>query len=447
MFSRRRFLRSVATVPVFLPAAKRTLQQFHFLESPQSISWAAEPDKLTPGEAAYWKKVRSDFLIPSDEAFFNTATLGSMPRSVVEAFTTSATELAATVAHWDYKPEHPDWFTGYRNYPVLMGKLAKLIHCDPDEVCTTQNATFGMNFIAQGIDLQAGDEIVQTDQEHPGGSCGWLERAKRHGAVYRKVELPSPPNDPDEIVRRFAAVINSKTRVLAVPHMTSMLGIVLPVKRLTALAREKGARHVFVALDGAQAIGHIPLDMRDLGCDAYFSSPHKWLLAPAGSGLLYIKRDRQKEIWTTLASAAWADMDKGAYRFMQYGTGNLSVLKGYEAAIDYHENLGPDRVTRRIKQLGDYLRGEIQNIKGTTILSSVHPEMCAGITTWRVEGVSGEAMVDTFWNNRKIRVRSMGGKNGVRQSTHIYNNEAEIDSMLVLARELAAQQGEVSKGE
>lgn len=434
MFSRRRFIRSMMMTPVLLPASEMI---WRGAEPLASIPPGAPREELIYADAAFWKKLRSEFLIPPDEAFFNTGTLGSMPRAVLESVTTSMTELTATVAHWDYRPEHPDWFTGYRNFPGLMQKLAQLIHCDPEEVCTTQNATVGMNFIAQGIDLQPSDEIVQTDQEHPGGSCGWKERAKRHGAAYKMVPIPMPPNDPEEIVRRFAAVIGPKTRVLAVPHMTSMLGLILPVKRLTALAREQGAKNMFVVIDGAQAAGHIHVDVRDIGCDAYFSSPHKWLLAPAGSGLLYIKHDRQPEIWTTLASTEWESKDKGAYRFMQYGTGNLSILKGYEAAIDFHNQLGHERVIRRIKQLGDYLRAELQKIQGTAVLSSTHPDMSAGITTWRVNGVSGEDMVEKFWNSRRIRVRSMGGEHGVRQSTHIYNSEAEIDSMLALTRELA----------
>ncbi|MBZ5553015.1 MAG: aminotransferase class V-fold PLP-dependent enzyme [Acidobacteriia bacterium] len=439
MIPRRRFIRSLMASPALLPIIDLHLKDSTLRSSSRVEAASLNAAGLGNDEAAFWKNVRDQFLIPPEEAFFNTATLGSMPRPVLEAVTTTLAELNTTVTHWDYRPEHPDWFSGYRNFPPLMEKIARLIHCDSDEVCTTQNATFGMNFIAQGIDLKAGEEIVQTDQEHPGGSCGWLERAKRHGAVWKTVPIPRPPNDPDEIIRRFAAAINSKTRVLAIPHMTSMLGLVLPVKRLAALAREQGAKNIFVAIDGAQAVGHIRVDVRDIDCDAYYSSPHKWLLAPAGSGLLYVKKSRQSEIWTTLASAEWANYDKGAYRFMQYGTGNLALLKGYEAALDFHNALGHERVINRIKQLGDYLRSEIQKTRGATILSSVHPEMSAGITTWKMEGVTGPEMMDRFWNTRKIRVRSMGTENGVRQSTHIYNNEAEIDATMAMVRGVTRQ--------
>ncbi|MBZ5535931.1 MAG: aminotransferase class V-fold PLP-dependent enzyme [Acidobacteriia bacterium] len=439
MISRRKFIHTLMVSPALLP-----IVDLHHGDSTPGFSSRLEAASSNVGnhsadEVAYWKNVRDQFLIPREEAFFNTATLGSMPRPVLEAVTTNMAELNATVTHWDYRREHPDWFSGYRNFPPLMEKIARLIHCDPDEVCTTQNATFGMNFLAQGIDLKEGEEIVQTDQEHPGGSCGWLVRAKRHGAVWKTVPIPRPPNDPDEITRRFASAINSKTRVLAIPHMTSMLGLILPVKRLAALAREQGAKNIFVAIDGAQAVGHIHVDVREIDCDAYYSSPHKWLLAPSGSGLLYVRKSRQSEIWTTLASAEWASYDKGAYRFMQYGTGNLSLLKGYEAALDFHNSLGHERVISRIKHLGDYLRSEIQKLSGATILSSIHPEMSAGITTWKMDGVTGPEMMDRFWNARKIRVRSMGNDNGVRQSTHIYNNEAEIDATLALARDLTRQ--------
>lgn len=435
MISRRKFVRSMVLTSSVLSMGGVISSRSEGSRLAEAAPRPMPAGSTSPDDTAFWSHVREEFLIPREEVFFNTATLGSMPRSVVETVTRSTKELTATLAHWNYRPEHPDWFTGYRNFPSIMEKIAQLLHCDASEVCATQNATFGMNFIAQGIDLKPGDEIVQTDQEHPGGSCGWLERAQRHGAVYRTVAIPMPPNDPEEIVHRFAAVINSKTRVLAVPHMTSMLGLILPVKRLTALAREQGAKNIFVVLDGAQCVGHIPVDVRDLGCDAYYSSPHKWLLAPPGSGLLYIKKDRQSEIWTTLASTEWASYGKGAYRFMQYGSGSLSTLLGFEAAIDFHNHLGPERVTTRIKHLGDRLRAGLKEIKGTTIFSSVHPELCAGITTWRIDGMTGPQMMDRFWEAQKIRIRSMGDIQGVRQSTHIYNSEAEIEAVLALARQ------------
>jgi selenocysteine lyase/cysteine desulfurase len=391
-------------------------------------------------DESFWLELRKEFLIPENEVFCNTATLGAMPKRVLDIVMNSMKEIEETLAHWDYRAENPDWFAGYRPFEDVRAPLAHIIGCDVSELALTQNATVGMNLIANGIDLKAGDEILQTDQEHVGGKSGWEQRAKRHGAVWKSVQIPSPPNDPDEIIKRFKDAINPKTRVLAIPHQTSMLGLILPVKEIIKIARSHGAPNLFVVLDGAQSVGQIDVNVRDLDCDAYFMSPHKWLLAPPGSGALYIRKSRQEEIWTTLCSGEWASYDKGAYRFMQIGTGNRSLYEGLKAAAEFRLWLGKERVSRRILALGTKLREGLKTIPGVTILSSVHPQMAAGITTYTLEGWTGPKMMDAFWE-RKYRVRSMGDTNGVRHSLHIYNSMKDVDTGLNIVSDLARRKG------
>jgi selenocysteine lyase/cysteine desulfurase len=401
-----------------------------------------EPPPLPPpsDDESFWLELRKEFLIPQDEVYCNSATLGAMPRRVLEVVVRNMTEIEATLAHWDYRPQNPDWFAGYRPFDEVRGPLAALVGCSTEELALTQNATFGMNFIAHGIDLRPGDEVLQTDQEHPGGKCGWELRAKRHGAVWKSVAIPMPPNDPEQIIRRFREAITPKTRVLAIPHQTSMLGLVLPVKDLIALGRAQGHPNIFIVIDGAQSVGHLGVNIGELGCDAYFFSPHKWLLAPPGCGALYIRKSRQNEIWTTLASSEWANDEAGAYRFMQYGTGNRALLDGLKAAVEFRTWLGQERVARRIHTLGTRLREGLRKIPGVRILSSVHPELAAGITTYAIEGMKGPAIMDAFWK-RKYRVRSMGDENGVRHSLHIYNVMKDVETALEIVRDLAARQG------
>jgi selenocysteine lyase/cysteine desulfurase len=260
-------------------------------------------------------------------------------------------------------------------------------------------------------------------------------RAQREGIIWRPLEIPIPPPDPETIVNIFAAAITPRTRVIAIPHITSMLGIVLPVRQICQLARPRG---IFTIIDGAQAVGQLHVNVKEIGCDAYFSSPHKWLLAPPGNGFLYIRQEKLGEVWTTLCSSEWNNYRDGAYRLMQYGTGNLSLLKGLEAAIDFHLRIGPDRVEKRIVGLANRLREGLQKIHGVTILSPVHPELAGAMVTYRVNGITGPQLMDEMWK-RKIRVRSMGGENGVRQSVHIYNSPEEIDATLEIVRALAAQ--------
>ncbi len=403
----------------------------------QAVRASAQPPQAAPlpGEDAFWDGLRREFLIPADEVFGNTATLGAVPKRVVDAVTGSLTDLQRTLAQWDYRPGGRDWFTGYQPFEDVRAPLARLLGCAVDELALTQNATFGMNFVANGLDLEPGDEILQTDQEHPGGRCGFELRARRHAAVWRSVAIPRPLNDPQAIVERFAAAITPKTRVLAIPHQTSMLGLVLPVEEIVALARRQGHPRLFVALDGAQSVGQIDVDVKRLDADAYFLSPHKWLLAPPGCGALYVRRERQKELWTTLASTEWASEEKGAYRFMQSGTGNRSLWEGLKTAAEWRLELGQARVSQRIRFLGERLRSGLAAIPGVEILSSVHPRMAAGITTYRVGRLSGPETMDAFWK-RRYRVRSMGEALGVRHSLHIYNSVGDVDRGLEIVREL-----------
>ncbi len=190
-------------------------------------------------------------------------------------------------------------------------------------------------------------------------------------------------------------------------------------------------------MDGAQTAGHLAIDVRAVGCDAYFTSPHKWLLAPKGTGFLYVRKEALPAVWPTLASSAWDDHRAGAYRLMQYGTGNLSLLVGLEKALDFHLAIGSGRIEERILGLADRLRAGLERIPGVEIRSPLHPALRSATTVWRVEGLTAERLQDELWARSKVRVRSMGDAMGVRQCCHIYNSEAEVDRTLETTRRLA----------
>ncbi len=397
-----------------------------------SSSWPEDDDP------AFWDRIRDQFYLTPGEAFFNTGTLGANPRPVLERVIEDMQTLQASLTRWDYTPRTPNWFSGYSPELPLRGKLGRLVKAEAEEIALTQNATLGMNFAAHGLDLKPGDEVITTDQEHPGGVCGWQLRARREGIVWKQVKIPVPANDPERLVQLFAEAITSRTRVLAFPHIISATAVVMPVERLCALAREHGCLSV---VDGAQAVGQVEVDLKRIGCDAYFSSPHKWLLAPAGNGFLYIRRDRQDLFWTTLASAEWDNHKDGMYRFMQYGTVNRSLQAGLDAALDFHFRLGPERVRRRIRSMADRLRAGLEQIPAAKISSPVHPALAGAVVVHRVEGVPAARLEEELWVRKRIRVRSVGDPLGVRQSCQIYNNEAEIDSTLEVVRNLARPHG------
>jgi selenocysteine lyase/cysteine desulfurase len=424
MWNRRRFLLSTLAAAIAAPTRRAdAARATHAGLPPQD-------------DEAFWRALRRDFTIPDGEAFFNTGTLGASPRAVQEAVIAHLRQVDATIAHWDYRPEHPDYFTGYRPELPLREKLAALVGADADEIALTQNATMGANLMAHGLPLQPGDEVILTDQEHVGCESPWLLRSKRYGIFVKRVRVPVPPRDPDQLVELYEQATTPQTRVWAIPHLTSQLAIRFPVERMCAVARERG---ILSVIDGAQVIGHWPVRLHEVGCDAYFSSPHKWLLAPKGCGFLYIRRELLPRVWATIVSGQWDNYRDGAYRFMQIGTGNLSLLKGYEAAIDFHVRIGPERVARRIHALADRLRAGLREIPQARIWSPQHPALTSATTVWSLEGWSAGELMDQLWERARVRCRAMGDPYGVRQCVALYNLPEEIERTLATARRLVRE--------
>ena len=436
MPNRRNFLAALAASPFARGRSDGPRRATGLAASSPQASPAGVPPWPEPSDADFWDRIRDQFYITPGEAYFNTGTIGATPRPVLERVIDTMRTLQETITRWDYTPETPNWISGYSPEVPLRTKLGKLVNAGADEIAVTQNATMGMNFLAHGVDLKSGDEIILTDEEHPGGICGWQERAKRDGIVVKQVKMPVPANDPDEIVRLYEAAIAPRTRVISVPHIISPTTVVMPVKRICALAHE---HNCLAVVDGAHAVGQIALDLQDLGCDAYYSSPHKWLLAPAGNGMLFIRRDRQDRFWTTLCSAEWDNHKDGMYRFMQYGTGNPALQAGLDAALDFHFRIGPERVYARIRSLADRLRAGLKEIPGAKINSPVHPELCGAMAVYALEGVPAAKLADELWTRRRLRPRALGDPLGIRHSCHIYNSEAEIDATLEVIRDVAAK--------
>lgn len=379
---------------------------------------------------AIFAAARRQFLIPDGVAYCNTGTLGASPREVMEALTGGLMKLERELAAWPYERPEGEPLTGYQPLVEARTAVGKFIGVGADEIALTQNATMGMNFLGQGLDLAAGDEVLSTDQEHGGGISIWRLRAKRHGIVLKELALtPALGGGPEAIVKLFADAFTARTRVLMVSHITSGLGIKLPVKELCTLARERGALSL---IDGAQAVGQIQVDVRDLGCDAYVGSPHKWMLAPKGTGFLCIRKDVQDRFWTTLASQSWEDKSRGAFRFMQYGTGSVPVVDGLMSSLAFLDRLGMARVERWDAMLTKRLRDGLAKIPKARLTSPAGPRLAAAITTFRVDGVPAKALQDALWA-RKVRVRAQNDQRGVRLSAHLYNSPADIDTVLDVA--------------
>jgi isopenicillin-N epimerase len=384
-----------------------------------------------PQDPAYWPRVREQFMLAKDKAFFNTGTIGAMPRVVYERTVEHLRKMATDVADWDYSG--PDWISGYSDVPAIRGKAARLLNCDLKELALTDNVTSANSYVASGMELPEGGEIIMSDQEHVGGESPWQNAAKRHGGTVTKFQLPKPAHDPAEILAIVMNAMRPRTRVLFLSHVITASGAILPVKEICAAARERG---IFTVIDGAQAFGHIGVDVKEIGCDAYVGCFHKWMLAPAGEGFLYLRSDRAPGIWSSVASANWNNHNDNGLRFSQRGTGSMSLMMGLDAALDFHNQIGAQRVQQRIKYLGDYLRAGLRKIPQVKIYSPDDPAMCAGITVYGVDGVGGPQLAKEMWDRAKLRPRGSSAM-AIRHCTHIYNSPEEIDKALGVVRALA----------
>jgi selenocysteine lyase/cysteine desulfurase len=416
MVSRRGFLSSAGGVAGALGLAPQ-LESLLESASPQlPASSLYEKD-----EEAYWSALRKQFLIPADEVYLNNGTVGSSPRPVLKAVFDSYEE-SEKMAQADPE-DYPIW--GYASWNQYRDPLAEFVGCKRDEIALLRNATEANSYIANGVDLKAGDEVLMTDQEHPGGEHPWNLRAKRYGIVVKKVPLPKPVPNAAAVLNLFSDAITPKTRVIFFSHITTLTGVVLPAKELCALARSKG---ILSAVDGAHVTGMMRLNLHDLGCDMYTSSPHKWLQAPKGSGFLYVRDEVIDRLWNTIATEGWDDVKIRAERFQRIGSSNVPALAGLRAAIDLANQIGIDRIEKRHRAMADYIHAEMLK-RGAQSWTSPDPALRCGIATVTVAPVKMPDLENTLWKEKRIRIRG-AAPHKVRLSTPYYLLRKDIDRFL-----------------
>ncbi|MFK7829584.1 MAG: aminotransferase class V-fold PLP-dependent enzyme [Congregibacter sp.] len=392
--------------------------------------------KVVPGEsdAALFARARDRFLFPSDVTYCNTGTLGACPADVMNVYVDGLQSLEEELPDWPYFQADGEPLTGYQRLEDVRRRVGAFVNADFSEIAITQNATMGMSFIANGMELQPGDEVITTDQEHSGGVGSWRLRAARDGIVVKELPLDSALDDgPDAVVELYEDAITAKTKVLMCSHITSLFGIVMPAQELCALAKRYGIMSV---VDGAQAIGQIPVDVKALGCDAFVASPHKWVMAPKGTGFMYLRNDLPQRIWSTLAGGHFDDWESGAFRFMQFGTGSVPIVQGMVAAFNFVDEIGVERISAWDFALNRRLREGLESIPGVFISSPTQPEFAAGITSFGVQGVSSRDLQNAFWED-KIRVRAQREDVGVRFCCHLYVNPDDVDRALSVVERVA----------
>jgi selenocysteine lyase/cysteine desulfurase len=379
---------------------------------------ALEQAAGTPmSEADFWAKVRAEFLIDRHVAYLNNGTLGPTPKPVLYTVIERYQRLAMETG--------PENTLENQLAEGVRTKAAAFIGADVDEVALTHNTTEGMNFIANGLDLKAGDEILMTFHEHPGGLQPWRLKAKRHGVVLKEVRFPLPLNDPADALNLFNDAITPRTKVISFSHTTYQTGTMMPAKQICALARSKG---ILSLVDAAHPLGQMQIDMHDIGADYYAMSPHKWLDAPTGTGLLYMRRESQDRVWPTIGSTGWDDPKRGASRFDRLSQRAWPLVLAVGAALDFQSAIGKDRIEKRARMLHARLREKVAALPGVKIYTSPHAGLSCALLGFSLPDLKNQDIVDTMLHRHGTWIRTIAyDLNAVRVSTHHYNTEEQVD--------------------
>lgn len=392
-------------------------------------SWRSD-DQPSPPQApddAYWRSVRSQFDLKPGWAFLNHGTLGPTPRGVSEISHRIIDELAR-----DPASNLRDGITAVR------ARLAAFINAGSDEVALTRSTTEGMNIFAHGLDWQPGDEVVLGTHEHFGGVQPYQTLQERVGIRIVEVALPPPPVTAERILAAYEAALTPRTRVIVVSHVSYVTGLVVPIRELAALAHARG---VLISVDGAQSFGVLPLDLRGSDVDHYAGSGQKWFLAGTGTGFSYIKRELHESVWPLAGYHNPAADQHGPYAGLRYervGQKNVPSLFAIGAALDLHAAIGPQIIARRVGDLASRLRGGLQEIPGVRLWTGDNPALTAGLTTFGIDNLAPATIVSTLRDEFRIVIRPINHAevNGVRASTHFFNEPEEVDQLVAAVRVL-----------
>lgn len=384
---------------------------------------------IDPEDEQFWRFVRTQFPLTDERAYLNTGGLGASPYAVIDAVKAKMDELEK-VAETGHSEEL---------WKEVKTAAAQLLGCDATELAFTRNATEGINIVCNGLPLKRGDEMITTTHEHVGNTVPWLAVLKREGIVIKLFE-PSTAS-AQENVDRIERLITKKTRLISVPHATTTTGQILPIKALSVLAKAKG---IWLFVDGAQTAGMFPFSLRDLGCDAYATSGHKWMLGPKETGFLYVRKEMLDVIQPKVVGAYSADQFdfvSGTLNFVpaaqryEYGTVSIPLRFGLGAAINFLQKIGMENVWKRDQSLSTRLFTGLKSIPYVSVLSPASSTERSALVTFKHEKVP-LADLQNHLNTYKLRTRGVGegGLNALRISTHLYNTPDEVDRTLEAVR-------------
>ena len=425
--NRRNFLRRLAlfsgAAPALTyfesPAGKAFLQSAGYLKE-KSLS-----ESVT--DETFWYQVKQAYTVSPNIINLNNGGVCPQPKVVqeaVERYNRLSNEA----------PSYYMWRTLDEGREPLRRKLADLAGCSPDEIAINRNSSEALETAIFGLRLKAGDEVVLTRQDYPNMINAWKQREKRDGIVLKWISFDFPSEDKNKIVQGFVQAFTSKTKVVHITHMINWNGQVLPVREIALEAKKRG---IEVVVDAAHTFAHFQYSIADLECDYYGSSLHKWLCAPFGSGMLYVRKEKIRDLYPLFAAPDPESTD--IRKFENLGTRSFAIEEAIGVAIDFHHMIGSERKAKRLHYLKNYWAERVLDLPNVHVHTPMSPDGGGAIGLLAIDVKKPGEIGSALFNQYKIHSTSIEWENihGVRLTPNVYTTTRDLDVLVKAIREIA----------
>lgn len=375
----------------------------------------------------FWQKIRSQYNLQTDFINLESGYYNIIPQPTLEKYQEHIREVNRLGAYYMRTVQQ-------ENKQKMVEKLAHLLDCPIDELIITRNTTESLDMVIGGYPWQKGDEAVFAYQDYGAMQDMFDLMVKKHGIVNKRISIPNHPKNDEELVDLYAKAITSKTKLLMIPHIVNITGQILPVRKICDMAHEKG---VEVMVDGAHAVAHFQFSIKDLHCDYYGSSLHKWLAVPLGAGILHIKKQHIEKIWPLLAETIRASGDIS--KLNHTGTHPVATDLSIADAIDFYNQMGPAKKEERLRHLQNYWTSKVRNLPHIILNTPKDPSRSCAIANVGVKGMKPSDLAETLLKKHKIFTVAIDHHNvqGCRITPNVFTTEQELDQLVEALTQLA----------
>lgn len=416
MYNRRQFMGALGrpAAGALAVAALNPMRMSRAMEALQNYTGTFDESIK---DESLWFDVQQAFTVDRTLVNLNNGGVSPAPTIVQEAMK----------RHLDYSntcPVYAMWGILEPQREGVRKRLARTFRCDPEEIALTRNASESLQICQLGFDVKPGDELLTTTQDYGRMVTTWKQRERREGIVLKQFKIPVPAEDPDEIVRLFEKNITPKTKLILMCHMINLTGQILPVKQVVRMARQKG---IPVIVDGAHSFAHFDFTHDDLDCDYFSTSLHKWLLAPHGTGMLYVRKDKIDGLWPMMAAPE--KMDSDIRKFEEIGTHPAANYLAIGEALTFHLGIGAKRKDARLVYLRDRWAKRLLAHDRVRLHTSLKPGFACGLANVEVKGIDSGELTTHLWNKYRIIATPIKHKEfeGIRVTPNVYTTLEEVD--------------------